>query len=131
VLLHVRLAKSNRDAECVSQVNIAFPSWEGQKALPSGWVSPVVTTYPCTPEAVKKWIVPLTRPCESLSSSHPSPPVGARELTLIFFFPSPPSRGERQGEGDTGLGSTSISSQHPSNGGEFEPKANFFTAPGW
>ena len=51
---------------------------------------------PTPPEGVKNSNAPLTRPCERLSSVHPSPPVGARELNLMFTFPSP-QRGEGLG----------------------------------
>jgi hypothetical protein len=57
------------------------------------------TTEPLTPEGVKKFDRPLTRPCGSLSSFHPSRPAGAKELTLVFFnffIASSPRRGVRK-----------------------------------
>jgi hypothetical protein len=66
--------------------------------------------------------VPST--CEKIESSPspvlraPSPPKGARELTVIFSSPRLRFGGEGQGEGATWLGSKSIVSQLPSPGGE-------------
>ena len=59
-------------------------------------------------EAVKKFEDPLTRPCERLSSVHPSPRAGPRELNLMFTFPSP-QRGEGPGVGPGVRGAKSSS----------------------